>query len=525
MSKGLLRPTLTVGFHTTLSRILGFIRDMVLARVFGATGATDAFFVAFRIPNLARRLFAEGAFSSAFVPVLSQVKETQTTDDVARLVRNTTGTLAAVLALVTAVGIVAAPVLIYLFAPGFADEPEKFDLTVALLRVCFPYLAFIALTALCGAVLNVYGRFAVPAFTPVLLNVVLIGAALGLAPLFEQPVMALAVGVLIGGAVQLLFQIPAMRALGMLHWPRWGRRDPGVRRIARLMLPALLGSSVAQINVLFGTLLASFLASGSVTWLYYADRLVEFPLGVFGIALATVILPKLSQQHAAQSGDEFSRTLNWALRITLVIALPASIGLAMLAGPILITLFTYGEFGVADAGMTALALSCYAIGLVGFVAVKILAPGFYARQDTRTPVRIGMIAIVANIVLSVSLAVPMHVLDIPGAHAGLALATSLSAFINAGLMFVHLRRHGIHQPLAGGGRLIAQLAVACGTMAALLGWITPPVETWVDWSTAMRAGQLVMIIVGACVVYFGALRVTGLKLHELLRGHGDDGAR
>jgi putative peptidoglycan lipid II flippase len=519
MPKGLLRPTLVVGTHTTLSRILGFIRDMVLTRVFGATGATDAFFVAFRIPNLARRLFAEGAFSSAFVPVLAQAKSTQSRDEVARLVQNTSGTLALVLAAATVAGIVAAPVLVYAFALGFVDEPDKFDLTVALLRVCFPYLAFIALTALCGAVLNVHGRFAVPAFTPVLLNIVLIAAALGIAPYFSQPVMALAVGVVIGGAAQLFFQLPSMRALGLLRWPRWGWDDPGVRRIARLMLPALLGSSVSQINVLFGTLVASFLAAGSVTWLYYADRLVEFPLGVFGIALATVILPKLSQQHAEQSSVNFSHTLNWALRVTLVIAVPASIGLVMLAGPILVTLFMYGEFEAMDARMTALSLSCYALGLVGFVGVKILAPGFYARQDTRTPVRIGVIAIVANMLLSVALAVPMHVLAIPGAHAGLALATSLSAFINAGLMFAHLRRHGVYRSTEGGGRLFAQLAVANLAMAAMVWWFAPPVEVWIGWAAVTRVTQLTLIILGAGAVYFGVLRLAGLKLHELVRGH------
>lgn len=518
MPKRLLRSTLIVGTNTTFSRILGFVRDMVLARVFGVTGATDAFFVAFRIPNLARRLFAEGAFSSAFVPVITEAKTHQTGDDVARLVQNTAGTLAVVLVAVTIAGMAAAPVLVYVFAPGFADEPQKFDLTVALLRICFPYLAFIALTALCGAVLNVYGKFGVPAFTPVLLNVALIAAALWLAPNFSQPVMALAVGVLLGGAAQLLFQFPAMRALGLLRWPRWGWRDRGVARIARLMLPALLGSSVSQINVLFGTLVASFLAAGSVTWLYYADRLVEFPLGVFGIALATVILPQLSRHHAEAAPVDFARTLNWALRITLVVALPASIGLMLLAGPILVTLFMYGEFAQHDARMTALSLSCYASGLIGFVLVKILAPGFYARQDTQTPVRIGIIAIVTNIVLAVAFAIPMHVLDVPGAHAGLALATALSAYVNAGLMFLHLRRHGIYQAAPGGQRLALQLAVSNTAMAAVLLWFTPSIDLWVQWPPGVRVGQLALIILVACAVYFGALRLAGLKLHELLRG-------
>ncbi len=516
MPKGLLRPTLVVGTHTTLSRILGFIRDMVLARVFGATGATDAFFVAFRIPNLARRLFAEGAFSSAFVPVLAETKSTQNHDAVAGLIQKTAGTLAILLAVVTVVGIVAAPALIYVFAPGFVDESDKFDLTVALLRVCFPYLAFIALTALCGAVLNVYGRFAIPAFTPVLLNVVMISAALLVAPHFAQPVMALALAVLVAGVAQLLFQLPALRALGLLRWPQWGKNDAGVRRIARLMLPALLGSSVSQINVLFGTLVASFLAAGSVSWLYYADRLVEFPLGVFGIALATVILPKLSQQHAENSTEDFAHTLHWAMQLTLVIALPASIGLVMLAGPILITLFNYGAFGAEDARMTALALSCYALGLVGFVGVKILAPGFYARQDTRTPVRIGMIAIATNMVLSVAFSIPMHLLAIPGAHAGLALATSLSAFVNAGLMFTYLRRHRIYLAAPGSARRFAQLFAGNVAMAGVLWWFTPSLEVWVQWGSMQRIGQLAIIIVGACAVYFGVLRVSGLKLHALL---------
>lgn len=519
MSRPSLRSTAVVGLNTVLSRVLGFVRDMIIARVFGVSGGTDAFFVAFRIPNLARRLFAEGAFSAAFVPVLTEYKSQRPAADVQQLVQRTAGTLAVVLFLLTAAGILAAPLLVYVFAPGFADTPDQFELTVDLLRICFPYLFFIALTALCGAALNVYGRFGVPAFTPVLLNLVMIFAALWLAPLYEQPVTALAVGVFVAGAAQLAFQLPAMHAAGLLAWPRWSWRDSGVRRIGTLMLPALLGSSVAQINALAGTLVASFLAAGSVSWLYYADRLVEFPLGIFGIALSTVILPHLSRQHAEAAHEGFSATLDWSLRVTLIVALPATFGLALLAEPILVTLFQYGEFTQHDVRMTALSLMCYAVGLPGFILIKILAPGFYARHDTATPVRIGIIAIAVNLVLMLAFTVPLHLTATPGEHAGLALATALSAGVNAALLLVHLRRAGAYRPASGWPRAFVQLLVANTTLVVVLLWGVPVAEQWAAWSVGTRVFTLAFWIVVAAAVYFAVLRLAGLNFVRLLRAH------
>ncbi|MFO8155099.1 MAG: murein biosynthesis integral membrane protein MurJ, partial [Thiohalospira sp.] len=383
---GMLQSTAVVGGFTLLSRILGFVRDVVIARVFGAGVATDAFFVAFKIPNFMRRLFAEGAFNQAFIPVLAEYRTDREHAETRELVGRTAGTLGLFLLGLTILGVVGAPVLIGLFAPGFIGDAERFDLAVEMLRLTFPYLLFIALTALAGGVLNTYGRFAVPAFTPVLLNISLITAAAFAAPSFAEPIRALAWGVFIAGAAQLAFQLPFLARLGLLPVPRWGAANAGVRRIARLMVPALFGSSVAQINLLIDTLIASLLATGSVSWLYYADRLVEFPLGVFGIALATVILPGLSAHHAANDPAAFSRMIDRALRWVLLVSAPATLGLILLAGPILTTLFEYGAFTAADTAMAAVALMAYSIGLTGFILVKVLAPGYFARQDTKTPV-------------------------------------------------------------------------------------------------------------------------------------------
>ncbi|MEX0951199.1 MAG: murein biosynthesis integral membrane protein MurJ, partial [Gammaproteobacteria bacterium] len=341
--------------------------------LFGAGMGTDAFFVAFRIPNFFRRLFAEGAFAQAFVPVLSEYKAKRTPAEIQALLDHTTAVLGLVLLAVTAVGILLAPLLILLFAPGFHGEAGKFDLAVGLLRITFPYLFFISLTALAGAILNSYRRFAIPAFTPVLLNLALISSAIWLAPHMQEPIQALAWGVFIAGIVQLLFQLPFIINLKLLPRPWRGRDRDGVKRIFILMLPVMFGVSVSQINVMIDTLMASFLVSGSITWLYYADRMMEFPLGVFGIALATVILPQLSDKHARGAQAEFSRTLDWGLRWILLITLPALAGLAVLAGPIMITLFQYDEFTSHDATMAAQALMAFALGLPGFVLIKVLA--------------------------------------------------------------------------------------------------------------------------------------------------------
>lgn len=508
MSKKLLKSTAIVGVMTLLSRLLGFVRDMVVARLFGAGVGADAFFVAFKIPNLLRRLFAEGSFSQAFVPVLSEYRTQREHDEVKRLTDDVAGTLGAILLLVTVVGVVVAPVLIFLFAPGFVDEGEKFDLAASMLRLTFPYIFFISLTAFAGSILNTYGRFGVPAFTPVLMNLCLIGCAVWLAPHLEEPVMALAWGVFLSGVVQLLFQFPFLRRLRLLPRPRWGSKDEGVRKVIRLMLPALFGSSVVQLNLLINTVIASFLVTGSVSWLYYSDRLVEFPLGLLGVALATVILPNLSQQHAAASPREFSRTLDWALRWVMIVGTPATVGLFMLAGPLLTTLFQYEAFTTHDAEMATRSLMAYAIGLQGFILVKVLSPGFFARQDVRTPVRVGIIAMVANLLLNLLLVWPL-------AHAGLALATSLSAFINAALLYRILRREGVYIPEAGWSKLLLQIGLANGVMAALLWWGASDMTAWFAWSGGERARQLLLWVGLGALAYLLTLLLVGVKFRIL----------
>ncbi len=515
MSRKLIRSTAVVSAMTMVSRVLGFVRDMVIARMFGAGMGTDAFFVAFKIPNFLRRLFAEGAFSQAFVPVLSEYRSNRGQEEVRQLIQRVAGTLGGILFLVTLAGVLAAPLLIMLFAPGFIDEGEKFRLAADMLRVTFPYLLFISLTALAGGVLNSYGRFGVPAFTPVLLNVSMISVAIWLAPHMEQPVTALAWGVFIAGVAQLAFQLPFVARLGLLGWPRWSWRDAGVRRIVDLMLPAIFGSSVAQINLLFDTLLASLLVTGSVSWLYYSDRLVEFPLGVFGIALATVILPSLSRQHASSSPEQFSRTLDWALRWVLLVGTPCSVGLFILAGPMLTTLFQYGEFSAVDVQMSALSLMAYALGLLGFILVKVLAPGYYARQDTRTPVRIGVIAMLANMGLNVLFVLPLLWFDLPGPHAGLALATACSAFLNAGLLFRGLRRDDVFRVRPGWGRLLLRVFLANLALALTVMLAAGDLAAWLEWGWLERLVRLALCIGAGALIYGAALWLLGIRPAQL----------
>ena len=508
MSKALLKSTGVVSAMTFLSRILGFLRDMVLAQVFGAGAATDAFFVAFKIPNFMRRLFAEGAFSLAFVPVFTEYKTSRERAELKELAARVAGTLGGILLAVTIVVELAAPLMIGVFAPGFLDDPQRYRLATEMLHLTFPYLMFISLTAFAGAMLNSFGRFALPAFTPVLLNVVLIAAALLVAPHFQEPIVALAWGVFVAGIAQLLFQLPALARLGLLVWPRWGWRSPGVQRILKLMLPTLFGSSVAQLNLLFDTLLASFLVAGSVSWLYYSDRLMEFPLGLFGVALGTVILPSLSRHHAKASAEKFSATMDWALRCAILVAVPAAIGLALLAGPMLTTLFQYGEFRPEDVRMASQSLVAYAFGLLGFMLIKVLAPSFYSRQDTRTPVRIGVIAMVSNMGLNIALIFPL-------AHAGLALATSLSAFLNAALLYRNLRKSGVYCPGDGWARFLGQVCAASLVMSALLLWGVGDLDTWVARTGLERALHLGTWITAGAVTYGAVLWLSGVRPSDL----------
>lgn len=519
MSRKLLKSTMIVSSMTMISRLLGFTRDVVFANIFGVGAATDAFFVAFKIPNFLRRLFAEGAFSQAFVPILTEYRTQRDLAAVRLLIANTTGVLSVILLLLTVVAMLGSDYLIMLFAPGFIDDQPKFALASEMLQLTFPYLFFISLTALAGGILNSYGKFAIPAITPVWLNLVLIAAALGFTTQFEPPIVALAWGVLIAGMVQLLFQLPFLWRLGLLPRPRWGWQDSGVRRILKLMLPAIFGSSVAQINLLLDTVIASFLVTGSVSWLYYSDRLVEFPLGIFGIALATVILPSLSQKHAEADPDSFSKTLDWGLRWVLIIGTPAAVGLILLAGPMLATLFNYGEFQASDVEMSALSLMAYGVGLLGFMLVKVLAPGFYARQDIKTPVRYGIYSMVANMGMNILFVVPLAMKGIAGAHAGLALATSLAAFLNAGLLFRYLHREGVYRFEPGWALFILRLLVANAFLAATIVWINADLSLWLEWGMVERVKQLLLIIGGSVLVYFVALFLVGIRPHTLLAQH------
>jgi len=509
MGEKLFKSTAVVSSMTFLSRILGFIRDIVIARLFGAGLGTDVFFVAFKIPNFLRRLFAEGAFSQAFIPVLAEYRE-KGDQDLRALIASTSGTLAGILFIITAIGVIAAPFIIMVFAPGFIGSPEKLDLAGDLLTITFPYLFFISLTALAGSILNSFGKFAVPAFTPVFLNIALIGSAIWLSPHFAQPVTALAWGVFIGGAVQLLFQIPFLIGIKQLPRPRWNRQNSGVKKIFKLMIPALFGVSVSQINLLLDTLLASFLVTGSISWLYYSDRLVEFPLGVFGIALATVILPSLSKKHASESMAAFSNTIDWALRWVFIIATPAAIGLIYLAEPLLITLFQYGEFTAHHAHQASLSLMAYGLGLLPFIFIKVLAPGYYARQDTKTPVKIGIIAMISNMVLNV-------ILMLQFAHVGLALATALSAGLNASLLYRGLRKIDVYQPRPGWFNFALKLLLPNLGLLFILIWLSPDSATWLESDVWQRSGMLAGIIAGAATVYFILLYLVGIKVQHLLR--------
>ncbi|TNF36246.1 MAG: murein biosynthesis integral membrane protein MurJ [Gammaproteobacteria bacterium] len=515
MGRKLLKSTFLVGMMTLLSRFLGLARDIIFALMFGASGGTDAFFVAFKIPNFMRRLFAEGAFSQAFVPVLSEYKETRSREELLDLINHVAGTLGGILLLISSIGVAAAPLMVMLFAPGFWDDPLRYQLTADMLRISFPYIFFIALVAFAGGILNSFHQFAVPAFTPVLLNLCLIGAAVWVSPWFEQPVMALAWGVAAAGLSQLLFQIPFLIKLGLMPIPKIRRGHEGVSKIIKLMIPAIVGSSVAQINLLLDTIIASFLVAGSVSWLYYSDRLVEFPLGVFGIALATVILPNLSQQHARQSREEFNKTLDWALKLVTLIAIPASLGLLILAGPLLATLFNYGAFDLHDAEMASLSLMAYSLGLPAFILIKVLAPGYYARQDTRTPVRIAITAMIANMVMNIAFVVPMVMLDIPGPHSGLALATSASAYLNAAMLYFGLRKQQVYQPLSGWGKHGLQLLLANGLMATFLLYFSPAIAIWNQWQLLERIGALLGFVSVAVIIYGLALLLFGFRPRQL----------
>ncbi|MCW8127487.1 murein biosynthesis integral membrane protein MurJ [Microbulbifer halophilus] len=510
---GLLRGSSVVGGATMLSRVMGLARDMVLARFAGAGDAADAFFVAFKIPNFFRRLFAEGAFAQAFVPVLAEYRQEGGIAAARALNDRVAGALGGTLLLVTLLGVLCAPLVAGIFAFGWwwdGSEREKFDLATEMLRITFPYLMLISLTGFAGAMLNSFDRFAVPALTPVLLNLMLIAAATTATGWFEPPIMGLAWGVLAAGVVQLLFQIPFLMRRGLLPRPRWDWNYPGVRKILRLMAPAIFGVSVTQISLVLDTVLASFLPSGSVSWLYFSDRLTELPLGVFGVAVGTVILPNLSRQHAGGDPRRFRHTLDWALRSVTLISLPAAVALLVLAEPLLTTLFQYGRMEPRDMEMAAWSLRAYSLGLLAFMLIKVLAPGYFARQDTYTPVRFGLIAIGAKMVLSLAFVIPLHHYFRLG-HMGLALATACQAAINAWLLYRGLRRDDVYKPEAGWGAYLLRLLAANATMVALLFGALYLWPEWSDWSWWQRAWRMGAMVAGGGGAYGLVLLASGLR--------------
>jgi putative peptidoglycan lipid II flippase len=506
----LLRTLAAVSSMTLLSRILGFVRDFVVARSFGAGALTDAFFVAFRLPNLLRRLFAEGAFSQAFVPILAEYREKQTPEHTRQLVDRVASMLFLIVTLVTLVGMLITPLLITIFAPGFVGDKTKFDLTVQLTRITFPYIVFMSLVALAAGILNTWRRFALPAFTPVLLNLSFIGMALFAAPWFDPPVLVLAWAVFLGGALQLAIQIPALAKIGMLPRfdPVW--RDPGVQRILKLMAPAVLGVSVSQISLIINTIFASFLENGSVSWLYYADRLMEFPAGLLGAALGTILLPSLARSHASGDTADFSALLDWGLRLTLMLTLPASLALAVLAVPLLSTLFQHGAFVAADVLRTREALVAYSVGLTGLILVKVLAPGFYARQDIRTPVKIALITLLLTQLMNLAFIGWLK-------HAGLALSIGLASCVNAGLLWHSLRKRNVYLPNAGWGIFSLKLLAALAVLGSVL-WISVGTNaSWLAMSNHARLLKLALIVIAGGLSYFATLALLGFRPADFRR--------
>ena len=506
-----------VSFMTFISRVLGLVRDIVIANVMGTGAAADVFLFANKIPNFLRRLFAEGAFAQAFVPVLSEFQardEKEGTDNTRQLIAQVSGTLGTIVTLVTLFGVIASPLIVMIFGPGWFydwlnDGPnaEKFDLAAILLKITFPYLWFVSFTALSGAILNTMGRFAVAAFSPVLLNVCIIIAAIYLAPHLSNPAYALAWGVFLGGLTQFLFQIPFLIRAGVFVKPKWAWHSAGIIKIRQLIIPALFGVSVTQINLLLDTVIASVLITGSISWLYYADRLLEFPLGLFGIGIATVILPSLAGLHARKNTSEFGDTIDWAIKVISLLGWPALVGLMVLAQPIIMVLFMRGEFSQNDVLQVSFALFAYLSGLISFMFIKVLAPGYYARQDTKTPVKIGIKAMIANMVFNLMLA-PFF------GYVGLALATSLSATLNAFLLYRGLKRQGVYQLSTNTLVFITRLIVASLLMAMVVYNVSPNFEHWLLLTLSEQITQLLTCIFLGALTYIVAILILGIRLND-----------
>ncbi len=512
----LLNALAKVGSMTFISRILGFVRDTLIARIFGAGMLSDAFIVAFKIPNLLRRVSAEGAFSQAFVPILAEYKSQRSFDETKSLINRVATWLGIILVGVTLLGMLAAPFIVSLIAPGFKADPAKMQLTIELLRITFPYIFFISLVSMAGGVLNTYNKFGIPAFTPVWLNVSMIVAILFFADHFAEPIKALAWAVFIGGFLQLIFQIPFLKQIGLLPKfelnPEGSSHDKGVSRILSLMGPAILGVSVAQISLILNTIFASFLATGSVSWLYYADRLMEFPTGVLGVALGTILLPSLSKAYASSDHSEYSQLLDWGLRLTFILAAPAAVALAILATPLVTALFHYGKFTTIDVAMTQQALIAYSVGLLGLILVKILAPGFYARQNIKTPVKIAVFTLVATQLMNL-----VFVFGLDLKHAGLALAIGLGACLNAGLLYYHLRKTNIFKPQTGWLTFVLKLFVALSVMGAVLYFAMGDTSAWLHYGLLKRLLYISGLVMLGGVSYFASLFLLGFRPRDYMR--------
>ncbi|MCS0190265.1 murein biosynthesis integral membrane protein MurJ [Vibrio parahaemolyticus] len=518
MSKRLLKSGMIVSAMTLISRVLGLVRDVVVANLMGAGASADVFFFANKIPNFLRRLFAEGAFSQAFVPVLTENHAQGDMDKTRELIARAAGTLGVIVSIVTVLGVLGSGVVTALFGFGwFLDwmhggpAAEKFELASLMLKITFPYLWFITFVALSGAILNTLGKFAVSSFTPVFLNVMIILAAWFISPQMSQLEIGLAIGVFLGGLVQFLFQIPFLIKAGVMVKPKWGWRDPGVVKIRTLMIPALFGVSVSQINLLFDTFIASFLQTGSISWLYYSDRLLEFPLGLFGIAIATVILPALSRKHVDSQSEGFAHTMDWGVRMVTLLGIPAMLGLMALAKPMLMVLFMRGEFSPQDVHQASLSLLAYASGLLNFMLIKVLAPGYYSRQDTKTPVKYGIIAMVTNMVFNAIFAYFYG-------YVGLAIATALSAFVNMALLYRGLHIAGVYQITKRTVFFNIRLVIAGAAMVAAILWQLEDMSVWLEWSFAHRSGMLGMLIGLGAAVYLAVLFLTGVRLKDLKAG-------
>ena len=495
---------------TLFSRVLGFARDALVARIFGAGVATDAFFVAFKLPNLLRRIFAEGAFSQAFVPILAEYKSQQGEEATRTFVAYVSGMLTLVLALVTVLGMIAAPWVIWATSPGFLRDPDKFELTASLLRITFPYILLISLASLAGAVLNTWNRFSVPAFAPTFLNLSMIGFSLFAAPYFNPPIMALAWAVTVGGVLQLAYQLPHLKKIGMLVLPRINLRDAGVWRVMRLMGPAIIGVSVSQISLVINTIFASFLVSGSVSWMYYADRMMEFPSGVLGVALGTILLPSLAKSVSSGRLDDYSRLMDWGLRLCFVLALPSTVALGILSKPLIASLFQYGQFTAFDTEMTQRALIAYSVGLMGIILVKVLAPGFYSHQNIRTPVKIAIASLIMTQLMNLAFIGPFK-------HAGLSLSIGLAACLNAGLLYWQLRKQKMYIPQTGWVLFLTKLVIAVVVMAAVLigmMWFMP---AWDTGNMLMRILRLLLVVVVGAGSYFAALALLGFRVRDFTR--------